>query len=73
MGDSLKELTPERRDAILNEPIIEADWSAQLIENATLSDLDREAVNLARKKFKEAHMKESFADDIDQWSDVTIP
>ncbi len=72
MGDSLKELTPERRDAILNEPIIETDWSAQIIENATLSDLDREAVNLAQKKFKEAHMRESFADDIDQWSDETF-
>ena len=72
IGDSLKRLTPERRDSILNEPIIEADWSAQIIENSAISDLDLDAVLLARRKFKEKHLRESFAGDIDSWNDETF-
>ncbi len=48
------------------------DWSAKIIENATLSDLDPEALKLARYKFKERNAKAEFADKIDSWDDVTL-
>src|SRR3972149_1171552 len=72
IGDSLKKLTTERRDAILNEQIIEVDWSAQIIKDSTIADLDPDAVLLARRKFKEKNLRESFAGDIDLWTNETF-
>jgi ATP-dependent DNA helicase RecG len=45
------------------------DWSAKIIENASIDDLDREAIDLARIKFKEGKAKASYFDKIDNWSD----
>lgn len=45
------------------------DWSAKIIENASIDDLDREAIDLARIKFKEGKSKASYFDKIDNWSD----
>lgn len=43
--DSLVELTPERMAIILEEPIYAAkDWSAELVPDATIDDLDEVAV-----------------------------
>lgn len=53
MEDSLVEMTQERLDAILEEPIFEAkDWSAEIVPNATLADLDELAIAKARVMFK---------------------
>ncbi len=40
VGDSLVALRPERLKAILSEPIIGFDWSAQVVDGALVSDLD---------------------------------
>jgi ATP-dependent DNA helicase RecG len=43
------------------------DWSAEIVENATINNLDPEAIEMARKKYKERNNK--MADKIDSWSD----
>ena len=51
--DSLVELTPERLNAILEEQLFAPDdWSAGIVENATLADLDELAVAKARVMYK---------------------
>lgn len=67
--DSLVEMTRERLVAILEEPIFEAkDWSAEIVPNATLADLDELAVAKARVMFKKVHASKIPAEEIDTWS-----
>ena len=67
--DSLVEMTQERLAAILEEPIFEAkDWSAEIIPNATLTDLDELAVAKARVMFKKVHASKIPAEEIDAWT-----
>ncbi len=68
--DSLVEMTPERMDAILSEPIAGKDWSAEIIPQATLQDLDPKAVQVAREKYKELHPHK--IEEIDSWDDLTF-
>lgn len=51
--DSLVEMTLSRREKILTEPLAIDDWSAQIIPDATMDDLDPRAIAVAREKFKE--------------------
>lgn len=51
IGDSLELLTREREDVILNEEIMPHDWSAEIVEDATIADLDERAVAKAREGF----------------------
>jgi len=48
------------------------DWSAKTIPNATIADLDEEAIKTAREKFKEKSSKTSFYIEIDNWDDATF-
>ena len=67
--DSLVEMTQERLSAILEEPIFEAkDWSAEIVPNATLVDLDELAVAKARVMFKKVHASKIPPEEIDAWS-----
>lgn len=66
--DSLVEMTPSRREAILTEPLAIDDWSAQIIPEATIADLDPRAIALARQKFKELFKGER-DEEIDAWPD----
>lgn len=43
------------------------DWSAKTIETASIEDLDPQALIVARAKFKEKNINESFYDEIDNW------
>ena len=43
------------------------DWSAQIVEDATLEDLEPEAIMIARKGFKERFPH--FSADVDNWAD----
>ena len=45
------------------------DWSANIIEKATIEDLDRDAISLAREKFKEKMAGKPFYNEIDVWPD----
>ncbi|WP_436418205.1 putative DNA binding domain-containing protein [Petrimonas sulfuriphila] len=70
-GSSLTELKkyPQYIKVIYNS---QDDWSAKIIESATINDLDSEAISLAREKFKEKMAGKPFFDDIDRWSDETF-
>lgn len=46
------------------------DWSAEIVPDATIDDLDPKAIQLAREKFKELH--EDRKQEIDSWDDSTF-
>jgi ATP-dependent DNA helicase RecG len=45
------------------------DWSAKVLENISIDDLDPKAIAVARTKYKERNAKEEFYDQIDTWND----
>lgn len=49
---------------------INFDWSRQIIENATLNDLDVEAIKLAREQYKKKNENKIIASEIDNMSDL---
>ena len=67
LNDSLVELTDSRRNAILDERESMYDWTAQIIEDATIEDLDYDAIRLAREGYKQRYPQ--FANECDTWSD----
>jgi ATP-dependent DNA helicase RecG len=71
IGPNLTELKkyPNYLRQILNSQI---DWSAQIVENATIEDLDNNAVEIARQKFKEKNRNSPFYRDIDNWTNGQI-
>lgn len=46
------------------------DWSAGIIENASIDDLDPEAIKAAREQFANKH--EEFREEMDSWDDITF-
>lgn len=72
VGDNLVPLRPERRDSILAESIIDVDWSSEIILDATLDDLDGDAIRVAREKFGDKHQKSRFVEGVDDWDDATF-
>lgn len=50
----------------------QTDWSAQIVEKATLDNLDQKAIKLAREKYKEKNTNATFYDEIDNWTDKTF-
>ena len=70
--DSLVEMTAERMSAILDEPIFsDTDWSAQIVPDATIDDLDEVAIAKARKMFKKVHNRIPEAE-VNAWSVETF-
>lgn len=70
--DSLVEMTAERMAAILDEPIFsDTDWSAQIVSDATIDDLDEVAIAKARKMFKKVHNRIPEAE-VNAWSVETF-
>ena len=67
IGDSLVEMSKEHHDKILHELIIDDDWSAKIISDATIEDLDKEAIEKARKEFKKRNPK--YAGEMESWDD----
>lgn len=56
LDDSLIELTASRRNAILDEQDdVETDWSAQVIQDASVDDLDPRAIAKAREGYKQRY------------------
>jgi ATP-dependent DNA helicase RecG len=71
--DSLVEMTQDRLAAILEEPIFEAqDWSAEIVPNATLNDLDELAIAKARVMFKKVHASNIPAEEVNGWNDEEL-
>ncbi|MEW6195609.1 MAG: RNA-binding domain-containing protein [Bacteroidota bacterium] len=48
------------------------DWSAQIIPEASMNDLDPTAILKAREKFKLKNKNESYFEDIDNWNDIAF-
>ena len=68
-GESLGALHDNERDRIRIQNTA-LDWSAQVISEATIDDLSKEAIDFARKQYIEKNKsKES---EIQQWDDSTI-
>ncbi len=68
IGDSLVEISQPRLDAIRYEVSKFEDWTAVIIHEASLSDLNEEAILKARQEFVKRNPK--YTDDIDSWSDT---
>ncbi len=68
--DSLVELTQERLNAILEENSPVFDWSAELVTNATLEDLEPKALEKARTEYKTVHPR--LAEEVDKWDDFEL-
>ncbi|MCL2073725.1 MAG: putative DNA binding domain-containing protein [Marinilabiliaceae bacterium] len=70
VGDSLVEMRKERLKVILDETVIIDDWSAGIIEDANVTDLDENAILKARKEFIIRNPK--YTDEIEQWDNTTF-
>lgn len=68
-GESLVPLNIEEIERIRAQ-VNEEDWSAGIVEEADISDLDEEAILIARKNYKNKFPDK--AADVDQWSDGTF-
>lgn len=66
--DNLVEMLNSRLERILNESFLVDDWSAQIIPDATINDLDPKAIAKAREKYKELFHGSRDAE-IDGWTD----
>lgn len=66
-GESLVPLNLQKLDNIRSPNI--PDWSAQIVPEATQSDLDPDAVEKARVEYKVKHP--SKAEEVDQWDNIT--
>lgn len=70
--DSLIEMTAERMSAILDEPVFSyTDWSAQIVPDVTIDNLDEVAIAKARKMFKKVHSRIPEAE-VNAWSVETF-
>ena len=67
IGDSLVELTESRKNAILSEVVWATDWTQEIIPEATLDDLDENAIKKAREEYKKRNPK--YADEMVTWDD----
>jgi len=65
-GESLGALSDFDRDRIKAQ-IIQKDWSAEIIDDASIEDLSKEAVDFARIQYKEKNPK--LREEIASWSD----
>lgn len=66
-GESLVPLKQYKIDAIRSQE--RKDWSKQIIENATIEHLDKDAIALARVKYKEKMNQEHISDEVDGMTD----
>lgn len=66
-GESLGPLNLAEQDRIRAR--ILSDWSAGIVPDATLDDLDPAAIDMARTKFREKHRNETWAGEVPSWPD----
>ena len=69
IGESRTELSKHPEEAAKIYRTVGKDWSAEIVYGAALTDLDPEAINVAREKYYEKHLNDSFAAEIATWSD----
>lgn len=66
-GESLTLLSDNKTEQI--KIVSTFDWTRKIIENATINDLDKEAINIARDQFKIKNSGKEIFDEIDDLSD----
>lgn len=67
-GESIAPLDPNKIEQI--KTTASYDWSRQILEKATIDNLDEYAIKIAREQFKIKHKGKSIADEIDKLSDI---
>jgi ATP-dependent DNA helicase RecG len=67
-GESIAPLTANKIEQI--RATANYDWSRQIIEDATVNNLDKDAIRVAREQFKVKHKGKSISDEIDNLSDI---
>ena len=65
-GESLKPLNQSKQDEIRHQTP-EPDWSAEIVPNATIDDLDEVAIAKAKMMFKKVHNRIP-AEEVNKWS-----
>jgi ATP-dependent DNA helicase RecG len=65
-GESLTSLGLDKQDEIRAQTLAQ-DWTAQVMPNATLADLDEAAVRKARESFAQKHANRFAADEVASW------
>jgi ATP-dependent DNA helicase RecG len=68
-GEELAPLNIEKIERIRGQ-IIKDDWSAVIIPDATIEDLDEDAIELARKNYKNKFPEK--AQEVDDWNPITF-
>jgi ATP-dependent DNA helicase RecG len=68
-GENLVPLNLVEMETIRNQSN-KTDWSAQIVSNATLDDLEPSAIKKARKEYKEKNPRK--ASECDSWDDLTF-
>lgn len=66
-GESLVPLDTKKIEQI--KATANYDWTRKIIENATINDLDPEAIKIAREQYKIKHQGKEVAEEIDNLSD----
>ena len=66
-GESLKPLNQAKQDEIRHQSP-EPDWSAEVLPNASIQDLDELALATARVMYKKVHQSHIPAEEIDGWT-----
>jgi ATP-dependent DNA helicase RecG len=70
-GESLSPLGLDKLDDIRNQTLA-TDWTAQIVDGATLADLDLIAISTARKRFAEKHANRISPAEVASWSDAAF-
>lgn len=68
-GEELSPFNIEELERIRGQ-VNKEDWSAQIVNGASIDDLDEDAVELARKNFKNKFPEKK--EEVDQWDDITF-
>lgn len=67
-GESLASLAPNKVEQI--KATANYDWSRQILENCTISNLDKDAIKVAREQFKIKYKGKSISEEVDNLSDL---
>ncbi len=70
-GESLSFLSMQELETIRHQ-IGASDWSAQFCPQATIEDLDSDALNIARAKFQNKHKGTRFGQDVEDWDTASF-
>ena len=70
-GESIGALSIQELETI-RQQIQDIDWTAQICPEATVEDLDEEALRVAREKFRKKHLIHRINEDVERWDPITF-